>query len=249
MPVPFNDLHAQYLSIRAEIDAAIAATIRDSAFIRGPAVEAFERDFAAALGVKHCVSCANGTDALYLAYRALGLQPGDEVITSAHSWIATAETITQAGGSVVFADTDATTFTLDPADVARKITPRTKGIVPVHLYGQPADLAALGRLAREHGLWLVEDCAQAHLARHGAQPVGTFGAIGTFSFYPGKNLGACGEAGGVTTNDDSIAAAVRQIRDHGQAKKYYHDIEGYNGRCDAIQAAALRVKLRHFIAL
>ena len=172
--VPFNDLHAQYRSIQPEVDAAIARTIRNSAFIRGPEVDAFERNFAAVVGAKHCVSCANGTDALFIAYRALGLQPGDEVITSAHSWIATAETITQAGGQVVFADTDPATFTLDPADVARKITPRTKGLVPVHLYGQPANLGALGELTRRHGLWMVEDCAQAHLARCGGRTVGTF---------------------------------------------------------------------------
>ena len=243
--VPFNDLHAQYLSIQGEIDAAVANTIRNSAFIRGPEVDAFERNFAAAIGVKHCVSCANGTDALFIAYRALGLQPGDEVITSAHSWIATSEAITQAGGTAVFADTDPATFTIDPADVARKITPRTKGIVPVHLYGQPADLAALQALATKHGLWLVEDCAQAHLARFAGKTVGTFGAIGTFSFYPGKNLGAMGDAGCLVTNDDRLAAFAAKFARHGGLRKGDHEIEGINSRLDGLQAAILNAKLPH----
>ena len=243
--VPFNDLHAQYLSIQGEIDAAVANTIRNSAFIRGPEVDAFERNFAAAIGVKHCVSCANGTDALFIAYRALGLQPGDEVITSAHSWIATSEAITQAGGTVVFADTDPATFTIDPADVARKITPRTKGIVPVHLYGQPADLAALQALATKHGLWLVEDCAQAHLAHFAGKTVGTFGAIGTFSFYPGKNLGAMGDAGCLVTNDDRLAAFAAKFARHGGLRKGDHEIEGINSRLDGLQAAILNAKLPH----
>ena len=243
--VPFNDLHAQYLSIQGEIDAAVANTIRNSAFIRGPEVDAFERNFAAAIGVKHCVSCANGTDALFIAYRALGLQPGDEVITSAHSWIATSEAITQAGGTVVFADTDPATFTIDPADVARKITPRTKGIVPVHLYGQPADLAALQALATKHGLWLVEDCAQAHLAHFAGKTVGTFGAIGTVSFYPGKNLGAMGDAGCLGTNDDRLAAFAAKFARHGGLRKGDHEIEGINSRLDGLQAAILNAKLPH----
>lgn len=245
MSVPFNDLLAQYTSIQPEIDEAIARTIRDSAFIRGPEVEAFERNFAAAIGVKHCVSCANGTDALFIAYRALGLQPGDEVITSAHSWIATSEAITQAGGTVVFADTDPATFTIDPADVARKITPRTKGIVPVHLYGQPADLAALQALATKHGLWLVEDCAQAHLAHFAGKTVGTFGAIGIFSFYPGKNLGAMGDAGCLVTNDDRLAAFAAKFARHGGLRKGDHEIEGINSRLDGLQAAILNAKLPH----
>ncbi len=243
--VPFNDLHAQYLSIQGEIDAAVANTIRNSAFIRGPEVDAFERNFAAAIGVKHCVSCANGTDALFIAYRALGLQPGDEVITSAHSWIATSEAITQAGGTAVFADTDPATFTIDPADVARKITPRTKGIVPVHLYGQPADLAALQALATKHGLWLVEDCAQAHLAHFAGKTVGTFGAIGTVSFYPGKNLGAMGDAGCLGTNDDRLAAFAAKFARHGGLRKGDHEIEGINSRLDGLQAAILNAKLPH----
>src|SRR5689334_5969992 len=191
--VPFADLHAQYLAIQGDIDSAIAAVIRQSAYIRGPFVDAFEREFAAAMQARQCVSCANGTDALYIAMHALGVRPGDEVITSAHSWIATSETITQAGGRVVFCDTDRDTFTIDPSQIEAKITPRTVGIIPVHLYGQPADMDAIMAIAARHKLWVLEDCAQAHLARYRGRRVGSFGVAGTFSFYPGKNLGAMGD--------------------------------------------------------
>src|SRR6266511_1421584 len=190
MKIPFVDLHAQYLSVKNEIDRAITEVIAESAYIRGRHVDAFEEAWAITLGVKRCVSCANGTDAIYIALRGLGVKPGDEIITSAHSWISTSETITQAGGRVVFCDTDEETFTIDPDDIERKITPATVGIVPVHLYGQPADMDAIMAIARKHGLWVLEDCAQAHLARYKAQFVGTVGNAATFSFYPGKNLGA-----------------------------------------------------------
>lgn len=242
--VPYNDLFAQYQSIKAEIDSAIERTIRTSAFIRGPEVERFETHFAQLVGTRHCVSCANGTDALYIAFRALGLQPGDEVITSAHSWIASSETITQAGGRVVFADTDAS-FTLDPAQVAARITPRTKGIVPVHLYGQPADMDAIMSLAAQHGLWVVEDCAQAHLATFRGRQVGTFGDAATFSFYPGKNLGAMGDAGCLVTNRDDVADFSAKFARHGGKQKGTHEIEGINSRLDGLQAAVLNVKLPH----
>jgi dTDP-4-amino-4,6-dideoxygalactose transaminase len=245
MRVPYNDLHAQYLTIKPAIDAAIAQTVLDSAFIRGPEVEAFEGAFARKLGLKHCVSCANGTDALYIAFRALGLQPGDEVITSAHSWIASSETVTQAGGTVVFADTDAATYTLDPREVEKKITPRTKGIVPVHLYGQAADMDAIMALAKKHNLWVVEDCAQAHLARYRGRMVGNFGVMATFSFYPGKNLGAMGDAGCLVTNDDRLADFSAMYARHGGRKKGDHEIEGINSRLDGLQAAILNVKLPH----
>ncbi len=245
MRVPYNDLHAQYLTIQSAVDAAIAQTVLDSAYIRGPAVEAFERSFAEKIGVQHCVSCGNGTDALYIAFRALGLQPGDEVITSAHSWIASSETITQAGGQVVFADTDTTTYTLDPAEVEKKITPRTKGIVPVHLYGQAANMDAIMALAKKHNLWVVEDCAQAHLARYRGRMVGTFGVMATFSFYPGKNLGAMGDAGCLVTNDDRLADFSAMYARHGGKKKGDHEIEGINSRLDGLQAAILNVKLGH----
>jgi dTDP-4-amino-4,6-dideoxygalactose transaminase len=245
MRVPYNDLHAQYLTIKPAIDEAIAKTVRDSAFIRGPEVDTFENAFARAIGTKHCVSCANGTDALYIAFRALGLQPGDEVITSAHSWIASSETITQAGGRAVFADTDAATYTLDPADVERKITPRTKGLVPVHLYGQPANMEAIMALAQKHHLWVVEDCAQAHLARYRGRTAGTFGVMATFSFYPGKNLGAMGDAGCLVTNDNRLADFSAMFARHGGRKKGDHEIEGINSRLDGLQAAVLNVKLPH----
>jgi dTDP-4-amino-4,6-dideoxygalactose transaminase len=246
MKIPFVDLQAQYLSIKSEIDAAIAEVIAQSAFIRGPHVDAFEEAWARTLGVKRCVSCANGTDAIYIALRALRLRPGDEVITSAHSWISTCETITQAGGRVVFSDTDEETFTIDPADIERKITPATVGIIPVHLYGQPADMGAITAIARKRNLWVIEDCAQAHLASYKGQLVGTFGNVATFSFYPGKNLGAYGDAGCVVTNDDRLADWMATFARHGG--KGDHIIEGINSRMDGLQAAILNAKLPHLPA-
>lgn len=243
--VPFADLHAQYLSIKSEIDAAIAEVIRQSAFIRGPFVERFEREFAAAVGAEHCVSCANGTDALYIALHALGLKPGDEVLAPAHSWISTTETITQAGGKAVFCDTDADTFTIDPAQIEARITPRTVGIVPVHLYGQPADMDAIMAIAKRHKLWVIEDCAQAHLARYKGRQVGSFGNAATFSFYPGKNLGAMGDAGAIVTPDADLARRMAMFARHGGLTKGDHQIEGINSRLDGLQAAILSVKLGH----
>jgi dTDP-4-amino-4,6-dideoxygalactose transaminase len=246
MTVPFVDLHAQYLSIKSEIDAAIAEVIAESAFIRGPHVDAFEKNWARTLGVNHCISCANGTDALYVAMRALGVKPGDEVITSAHSWIATSETITQTGARVVFCDTDRDTFTIDPTLIEEKITSATVGIVPVHLYGQPADMEAIMAIAKKHNLWVIEDCAQAHLARYKGQLVGTFGNIATFSFYPGKNLGAYGDAGCIMTNDDRLADWMATFARHGG--KGEHVMEGINSRMDGLQGAILNVKLPHLPA-
>jgi dTDP-4-amino-4,6-dideoxygalactose transaminase len=243
--VPFADLHAQYLMIKDDIDAAIAAVIRDSAFIRGPFVDAFERDFAKAMGVSHCVSCANGTDAIYIAMHALGVRPGDEVLTTAHSWISTSETITQAGGTVVFCDTDATSFTIDPAQIEAKITPRTVGIIPVHLYGHPAAMTEIMAIAKRHNLWVIEDCAQAHMATIDGQMVGTFGNIATYSFYPGKNLGAMGDAGAIGTNDADLARRMAMYARHGGLTKSDHQIEGINSRLDGLQAAILSVKLAH----
>jgi dTDP-4-amino-4,6-dideoxygalactose transaminase len=241
--VPITDLYAQYLALKPEIDAAIAGVIAKSAYIRGPYVDAFEADFAAATGAEHCVSCANGTDALYITMRALGLKPGDEVITSAHSWIATAETITQAGGKVVFCDTDRDTFTIDTTRLAGLITPRTVGIIPVHLYGQAADMDAVLALAKRHGLWVIEDAAQAHLATYKGRTVGTFGAAATFSFYPSKNLGALGDAGAIVTNDAALARRMAMFARHGGLNKHDHEIEGINSRLDGLQAAVLSVKL------
>ena len=246
--VPFADLHAQYLSIKDGIDAAIADVIRSSAFIRGPHVQRFEEEFAAAVGAKHCVSCANGTDSLYIAMHALGVQAGDEVITTAHSWISTTETITQAGGKVVFCDSDASTYTIDPAHIEAKITPRTVGIIPVHLYGQPADMDAIMAIARKHKLWVIEDCAQAHLARYKDRLVGSFGDAASYSFYPGKNLGAMGDAGAITTNDAGLARRMAMFARHGGVTKGDHEIEGVNSRLDGLQAAVLSVKLPHLAA-
>jgi dTDP-4-amino-4,6-dideoxygalactose transaminase len=245
MIVPFADLQLQYQTIKPEIDAAIASVIRDNAFIRGPYVDAFEREFASAVEVKHCVSCANGTDALYLALAALKVQPGDEVITTAHSWISTSAMITHAGAAVVFADTDDSTFTIDPAAIENAITPRTVGIIPVHLYGQPADMDAVMAIARKHKLWVIEDCAQAHLARYKGRQVGTFGTAATYSFYPGKNLGAMGDAGAVVTNDGALAEHMTMLARHGGLTKHQHHIEGVNSRLDGMQAAILSAKLPH----
>jgi dTDP-4-amino-4,6-dideoxygalactose transaminase len=244
MRVPFADLLLQYQTIKSEIDAAIAAVVRDSAFIRGPYVEAFEREFAGVVDVEHCVSCANGTDALYLAMSALRVQPGDEVITTAHSWISTSAMITHAGAAVVFVDTDST-FTIDPAAIESAITPRTVGIIPVHLYGQPADMDAIMTIARRHKLWVIEDCAQAHLARYKGRQVGTFGVAATYSFYPGKNLGAMGDAGAVVTGDNALAEHMTMLARHGGLTKHQHRIEGINSRLDGMQAAILSAKLPH----
>lgn len=243
MTIPFVDLYAQYLTIKPEIDAAIESVIRNSAFIRSPQVDRFEQEFAATVGVKRCVSCANGTDALYISMKGLGIKPGDEVLTTAHSWISTSETITQAGGKVVFCDTDQETFTIDPAQIAAKITPRTVGIIPVHLYGQPADMDAILEIARKHSLWVIEDCAQAHLAEYKGRQIGTMGNAATFSFYPGKNLGAMGDAGCLVTNDDKLADWATLFARHGG--KGDHQIEGINSRLDGLQAAILSVKLPH----
>jgi dTDP-4-amino-4,6-dideoxygalactose transaminase len=240
------DLHAQYLSIRGEIDKAIGAVIAESAYIRGPHVEGFEQAWAGTVGVKHCVSCANGTDALLIAMRGLGLKPGDEVITAANTWISTSAMITQAGGRVVFCDVDPLTFTIDPSQLVSKITPRTVGIIPVHLYGQAADMDEIMTIARRHNLWVIEDCAQAHLARYKGRLVGTFGDAATFSFYPSKNLGAYGDAGCIVTNDDRLADWMATFARHGG--KNEHVMEAINSRMDGLQAAILTAKLPHLPA-
>jgi dTDP-4-amino-4,6-dideoxygalactose transaminase len=246
MQISFVDLYAQYKSIQPEIDRAIAATIESSAFVRGPAVEQFEREWATTVGVKHCVSCANGTDAIFIALKALGVGPGDEVITTAHSWIATSETISLAGGKVVFCDTERDSLNIDPNLIEAKITPRTVGIIPVHFAGLPAPMEEIMEIARRRGLWVVEDCAQAHLALRRNRGVGTFGKMATFSFYPGKNLGAFGDAGCVVTNDDKLAEWAALFARHGG--KGVHLIEGINSRLDGMQAAVLLAKLPHLTA-
>lgn len=245
--IPFVDLYAQYTSIKDEIDYVIKDVIEHSMFVRGSYVDKFEDMFAKMMERTYCVSCANGTDSLYIAMVALGVKPGDEIIAPAHSWISTTETITQAGGKVIFCDTDPDTFTIDPRDIERKITSKTVGIIPVHLFGQPAEMDSIMEIARKNNLWVLEDCAQAHLARYKGKLVGTFGDIASFSFYPGKNLGAMGDAGATVTNDRALAEKMAMYARHGGLKKGDHVIEGINSRLDGIQAAILSVKLPHLL--
>jgi dTDP-4-amino-4,6-dideoxygalactose transaminase len=243
--VPFLDLRAQYQQLKAEIDAAIAHVIEDTAFVRGRYVEEFERAYASAYGVRHCIGVGNGTDALYIALRALGIGPGDEVLVPALTWISTAETVSQAGARPVFVDIEPHYYTIDPQRLAEHVTERTRAIIPVHLYGQPAEMDAITAFARRHGIALVEDCAQAHFATYHGKLVGTFGTIATFSFYPGKNLGAYGDAGAIITDDEALARFIRMFANHGSLTKHEHEIEGINSRLDGIQAAILTVKLRY----
>jgi dTDP-4-amino-4,6-dideoxygalactose transaminase len=245
--IPLFDLHAQYLSLKPELDDAMAAVIRDSAYIRGPFVEKFEKEFALTTGAAECISCSDGTAAIYIVLKMLGIGPGDEVITTANSWIATTETITQAGATVVFADVEKDYYNLDPDKVEAAITPRTKAVIAVHLLGQPADMDRLQEICRRHNLHLIEDCAQAHLAEYRGKQIGSFGVAATFSFYPGKNLGAYGDAGGIITNDAALADKCRCFARHGSSPKDKHDhiMEGINSRLDGMQAAILSVKLPH----
>ena len=246
--IPFLDLVAQHRSLEDELVAAFRRALQTAGFVGGPEVAAFESELAAFVGSAGAVAVNSGTDALRFAYMALGIDPGDEVITVPNTFIATTEALTQAGATLRFVDVTEGTLTMDPAAVAAAIGPRTVGLVPVHLYGQPADMDPLLALARQHGLWVVEDAAQAHGAAYRGRPAGSLGSLAAFSFYPGKNLGACGEGGAVVGNESSHLDAVRRLREHGQSRKYYHETEGYNGRLDAIQAAFLRVKLRHLPA-
>lgn len=248
MDVPFLDLRAQHRPIKEEILSAWSEILDTAGFIGGKHVAGLEAEFAAACSAEHAVAVSNGTDALMLILKAIGLRTGDEVIVPANTFIATSEAVSMAGGRVVFADVNPDTYTMDAALAEKAITKRTAGIIPVHLYGQCADMDPLLALAEKHGLWVVEDAAQAHLAEYKGRKAGSMGLAAGFSYYPGKNMGACGEAGAITTNSSGIAEFVRKLRDHGQAKKYYHDVEGHNGRCDALQAAALRIKLRQLPA-
>jgi dTDP-4-amino-4,6-dideoxygalactose transaminase len=243
--IPFVDLKAQYESIKPEIDAAISAVIADTAFIGGPFVRAFEDAFAQYCQVGHCVGVANGTDALSIALRTLGIGPGDEVITVANSFIATSEAIRMAGARVVFVDINPLTFNIDVERIEEKITPRTKAIIPVHLYGQPADMGPIRALAQQHGLRVVGDAAQAHGALYKGQPVAQLADISCYSFYPGKNLGAYGDGGALVTDNVEWAQTARMLANHGRIKKYDHDFEGVNSRLDGLQAAILSVKLRY----
>lgn len=246
--IPILDLRAQYASIKDELDDAVLRVLAGGQYILGPNVEAFEHEIAAAIGVPHAVGLNSGTDALHLALRALDIGPGDDVITTAFSFVATTEAIGIVGARPVFADIDPRTYAIDPAAIRAAITPRTKAIVPVHLYGTPAPMDEIEAIAARYGLAVIEDCAQAIGARCGARAVGAIGTMGAFSFFPSKNLGACGDAGLVTTASDALAKRLRALRAHGSATKYQSDELGVNSRLDEVQAAILRVKLRHLHA-
>jgi len=245
MQVPFLDLHAANSALRDELRNAMHAVVEAGAFAGGPFVETFEREFAAYCGVKHAAGVGNGTDALWLAMLAMGVGPGDEVLTVPNTFFATAEAISLTGAVPVFVDVDADTYTLDPARLAAALTSRTRAIIPVHLYGQSADMAPIMEFARAHGLYVIEDASQAHGARYRGQAIGGMGDAVCFSFYPSKNLGAFGEAGAVVSNRADLIAQVKILRDHGQPRKYEHAVRGWNARMDGIQAAVLSVKLPH----
>lgn len=243
--VPFLDLKAHHAPLRAEFDQAIGEVIDSATFAGGPVVTQFETEFAAFCGSRYAIGVGNGTDALWLALLAHGIGRGDEVITVPNTFMATAEAITYTGAKPVFVDVDARTYTMDPGLLEQALTPRTKAIIPVHLFGQMADMDPIVLFARKHSLYLIEDAAQAHGAEYRGSKAGSMGDAGCFSFYPGKNLGAFGEAGAVVTNDAELHEKIRILRDHGQLRKYYHAMVGWNCRIDAIQAAILRIKLRH----
>lgn len=245
MNIPMVDLKAIYAELQTEIDAAVLGVLGSGSYILGPQVKALEQEIAAYLGVSHAIACASGTDALHLALRAAGLGPQTEVITTPFSFIATAEAIAYTGAKPVFVDIDPQTYNIDPQQVIAAITPRTRAIVPVHLYGQPAEMAVLREIATQHNLILIEDCAQAFGASYQGKKVGSLGDMGCFSFYPSKNLGAFGDGGIVVTSDPEKARLVRLYREHGHIGNYQHAVIGYNSRLDEIQAAILRIRLKH----
>lgn len=248
MKVPFLDLKAHHQPIREQLDAAIAQVVDAGAFAGGPFVATFEKEFAAFSGAQYSIGLGNGTDALWLSLLALGVEPGDEVITSPSTFMATAEAISFCGARPVFVDIEEQTYTLDPALLEKAITPRTKAIIPVHLFGQMANMAPILAIAARHGIPVVEDACQAHGACQNNLKAGTVGVTGCFSFYPGKNLGALGEAGGVITNDVELKRKIEVLRDHGQSRKYFHSAIGWNARMDGIQGAVLSVKLKQLAA-
>ena len=241
--IPPIDLVRQYKTIGKEVSAAVQDVLTSGRYIGGPLVESFEQQFANYVGAVECVACNSGTDALYLALRALEIGPGDEVITTPFTFIATAEVITAVGATPVFIDIDAQTFNLDVTQIAAAITDKTRAIMPVHLFGQPVDMSTVMSIAQAHNIVLIEDCAQATGAQWQGKKVGSIGHIGCFSFFPTKNLGACGDGGAVVTNDESIAASIRKLREHGMASRYCHEATGINSRLDALQAAILQIKL------
>ncbi len=245
MKIPFVDLKAQYQSIKKEMDNAIKEVIENTAFIGGAGVKAFEVNFAKLLGVDHVVACANGTDSLYIIMKALSIGPGDEVITVANSWISSSETIGQTGAKPIFVDIEPTYLSMDVQLLEQKITSKTKAVIAVHLHGQMADIEAIKNICDAHNLFLIEDCAQSHLSEADGKIAGTIGTAGSFSFYPGKNLGAYGDAGCIVTNDGELATKCRMFANHGALKKHHHEIEGINSRLDGLQAAVLNVKIPH----
>lgn len=246
-PIPLFNLQKQHEALKPELNAAALDALNSMHWLLGPQTEGFEKEFAEMLGVKHCVSCASGASALQLALTAAGVKEGDEVITTPFTFIATTSSISWTGAKFVFADIDPHTCNIDPQDIERKITKKTKAILPVHLYGYPANMDAIMNLASQHDLKVIEDCAQAHLAMADGVKVGGIGDAGAFSFYPSKNLGACGDAGAITTNNDEIARRCRSLRHSGRAhnKSYEYDLEGSTLRMDEVQAAILRVKMHH----
>jgi dTDP-4-amino-4,6-dideoxygalactose transaminase len=243
--IPMVDLKAQYHTLKAELDTELLRALENTQFILGPNVQAFEQEVSAYLGVKDAVGCASGTDALHLALAAAGIGEGDEVITTPFTFIATAEAIRYLGATPVFVDIDPKTFNIDVDQVKAVLGERTKAVIPVHLFGQPADVVGLLTLCKEFGIALVEDCAQSFGAAVGGQMTGSFGLAGCFSFFPSKNLGCFGDGGMVTTNSEELAESLRMLRNHGSKVRYHHDVIGYNSRLDELQAVILRVKLKH----
>ena len=248
LKIPFLDLQAQYETIKNEIDLAVSEVIQSGNFIMGPNLKHFEDEMASYLGVKHAIGVANGTDALVLSLDALGIKTGDEVITTPFTFFATAESISRVGAVPVFADIDPKTFNIDPDQVEKKISRKTKTIIPVHIFGQSANMDAMMQMAEKHDLYIIEDACQAIGAQYKGKKAGTIGNTGCFSFFPTKNLGGYGDGGMVVTNDDEVAEKIKLLRVHGSNKKYYHSIVGYNSRLDEIQAAILRVKLKYIDA-
>ncbi len=245
MPIPFLDLRAQYLPLKDEMEEAFRRTCDKCSFILGPDVEAFEKEFASYCGVSHCVGVNSGTSALALLMQASGIKPGDEIITVANTFFATAEAVSEIGATPTLVDCLESSALMDPTKIESVITPRTKAIIPVHLFGQVADMDAINAIAKKHGLLVFEDSCQAHGALYKSRRTGGLADGAAFSFYPGKNLGAYGDAGGVTTNDAAVAQKIRALRDHGSPKKYHHDCIGWNERMDGLQGAVLRIKLKH----
>ena len=245
MDIPFVDLRLQYLSIKDEIDSAIQKVIFESAFIGGNDLKSFENNFANFVGANYCIGVGNGTDALFIALKSLGISKGDEVITVANSFIATSEAIAMTGASVVFVDCDEKTYNIDVNKIEQKITNKTRAIIPVHLYGQPAAMDEILNIAKKYNLFIIEDAAQAHGSKYHGKNIGVLGDFACFSFFPGKNLGAYGDAGAIVTNNSDLAKKARMFANHGRTEKYNHEFEGVNSRLDGLQAAILNVKLKH----